>query len=236
MRMNKKLILFDIDGTLMYHVGARPWEAQYREGMKVAYGIAKPYEYSSYNGAVERYMAWDIAQKHNIPKEEFFAKFPQYVRAMLAHLNYWAGKGRVFEPIVDAVALVETLRIQNRHVLGILTGNARSIADWKLAHAGIPDYFTLGLYGDEADDRIALAGMVFARAKSELGWDVPKRDIVVIGDTIYDIRCGKAIGAPTIAVTTGMHADPSVLEKEKPDLLVSSLADPRVLRFFGLSL
>lgn len=232
--MNQKLILFDIDGTLMYHVGTRPWEAQYREGMKVAYGIAKPYEYSSYNGAVERYMAWNIAQKHNISKEEFFAKFPEYVRAMLAHLNHWSEKGRVFEPIVDAVALVEKLRIQNTHVLGILTGNARSIADWKLAHAGIPNYFKIGLYGDEADDRIALAGMVFARAKSELGWTGLRSDVVIIGDTIYDIRCGKAIGASTIAVMTGMHADPSVLAAESPDLLVSSLADPSVLRFFDL--
>ncbi len=233
--MTKKLILFDIDGTLMYHVGSRPWESQYREGMAAAYGITHPYEYGKYNGSIERYMAWDIAQKYNISREDFFAKFPQYVGAMMEHLERWEKKGPVFQAIPEAVGLVEKLHAQNTHVLGILTGNAKSIALWKVAHAKIPNYFTFGLYGEEADDRIQLAGMVFERAKKELGWEGAREDVVIIGDTIYDIRCGKAIGATTIAVTTGMHGDPDVLSKENPDLLVDSLADSRVLSFFDLS-
>lgn len=233
---NKKLILFDIDGTLTYHVGARRWEEQYAHGMKVAYGITTPYEYSTYNGSIERHMAWDIVQKHNVSREEFFAKFPVYVQAMLEHLEEWEGKGRVFEPISEAVALVANLRAQNLHVLGILTGNAKRIADWKLTHVGLsPAYFPFGLYGEEADDRIALARLVFERAKKELGWDIQPQDIVVIGDMVHDIRCGKAIGARTIAVTTGMHGDEAILKREKPDLLVSSLADKRVYSVLGLT-
>ncbi len=234
--MNKKLVLFDIDGTLTYHVGARRWEEQYAHGMKAAWGITTPYEYSLYNGSIERHMAWDIVQKHNVSREDFFAKFPTYVQAMLEHLEEWGEKGKVFEPISEAVALVSKLRNQNVHVLGILTGNAKRIADWKLTHVGLsPAFFPFGLYGEEADDRVSLARLVFARAKTELGWDIAPSDIVVIGDTVHDIRCGRAIGARTIAVTTGMHGNKDILKKEKPDLLVSSLADKRVLTLFGLS-
>jgi phosphoglycolate phosphatase len=233
--MNKKLILFDIDGTLMYHVGQRPWESQYAEGMKVAYGITKEYKYGSYNGSIERHMAWDVVQKHNISREEFFAKFPLYVEAMLAHLDRWSKKGKVFEPIPEAVTLVEKLHKQGTHMLSILTGNAKSIGWWKLEHTGLASYFTFGLYGEEADDRIALAKLVFEKAKKELGIHIESKDIVVIGDTVHDIRCGKAIGATTVAVTTGMHGDPAVLERENPDILVDSLMDPRVLSLFSLS-
>lgn len=232
--MNKKLILFDIDGTLIYHVGSRKWEQQYADGMKEAYGITKPYEYGKYNGVIERQMAWDIVKNHNISREEFFEKFPVYVEAMLKHLSEWAKAGHVFEPIPDAVALVTKLKTQGIHELAVLTGNAKSIAEWKLAHVGLSGYFPFGLYGEEADDRIALAGLTFEKAKRELSWEVDSKDVVVIGDTVYDIRCSKAIGAFTIAVTTGMHGDRGPLAAEKPDILVDSLLDNRVLSLFSL--
>ena len=75
--------------------------------------------------------------------------------------------------------------------------------------------------------------LVFEKAKRELHITFTATDIILIGDTVHDIRCGKAIGATTIAVTTGMHGDPKVLEAEKPDLLVTSLADPRVSSLFS---
>lgn len=223
-----KLVLFDIDGTLMFHVGRRSWNEQYAHGMKVAYGITQAHDFSVYNGSIERHMAWEVVKSHNISREDFFAKFPLYTEAMLEHLNHWAKDGAVFQAIPEAVALVKKLSKDNNIILGILTGNAESIAHWKLAHVGIDSYFSFGLYGEEADNRVDLAKLVFEKAKKELHQDISPEDISVIGDTVHDIRCGKAIGAATIAVTTGMHNDPSVLLGEKPDLLVDSLADLRV--------
>jgi phosphoglycolate phosphatase-like HAD superfamily hydrolase len=233
--MNNKLILFDIDGTLMYHVGPRKWEEQYQDGMKAAYGITEPYEYAKYNGSIERHMAWDIVQKHDVSRQEFLKKFPLYVSAMREHLVGWAQKGPVFQVIPEAMKLVQLLAARGEDTLGILTGNAESIAYWKLSHTGYDGFFSFGMFGEEADDRIGLAKLVFAKAKKELNRTIEGKDIVVLGDTVHDIRCGQAIGATTIAVTTGMHADPAVLQKEQPTMLVSSLMDPQVLAFFGLS-
>ena len=137
--------------------------------------------------------------------------------------------------IPDAVVFVRLLKAKRpRVVRGILSGNARKIAQWKLSHTGLLKYFSFGLYGDEADDRIELAGQVFAKAKLELAMDLKPEEIVVIGDTVFDIRCGKGIGATTIAVTTGMHGSPEELAREKPDYLVNSLMDPTVLSLFSL--
>lgn len=226
--MNQKLILFDIDGTLMYHVGFRHWNQQYARGMRVAYDIKEPQDFEKYNGSIEMHMAWDIVKKYGLNREEFLKRFPLYIAAMIEHLELWAQKGPVFEAIDEAVMVVEKLAAKRVHTLGILTGNAKRIAQWKLSHVGLSGYFSFGLYGEEADDRIALAKLVFEKAKKELHQEFDPINIVVIGDTVHDIRCGKAIGAVTIAVTTGMHGDPAVLEKEKPDFLVDSLADPRV--------
>lgn len=230
-----KLVLFDIDGTIIYHVGPRKWEAQYEHGLQKAYGIKGSQNIMQYNGSIERHVAWEITQKYGFSRDEFLKRFPQYIDVMHEHLQMWEKKGPVFRVIPDAVALVQKLFSEKKLVLGVLTGNAKRIANWKLTHTGLVDYFSFGMYGDEADDRVALAKLVFEKAEKVLHMRYKPSDIVVIGDTVHDIRCAKAIGASVIAVTTGMHADPSVLEAEKPDLVVPTLADPRVLHFFGLT-
>ena len=235
--MNKKIVLFDIDGTLVYHVGIRKWEEQYYEGLRKVYGITGTYNVMQYNGTVERLLAWELVKEAGkISREEFLKKFPDYVNVMHGLLTQWGKNVKLFKIIPDAVAFVQFLKKNHPGVIrGILTGNARKIADWKLSHTGISKYFSFGLYGDEADDRIELAGQVFAKAKKQFGLDLAPGEVVIIGDTVFDIRCGKAIGAFTIAVTTGMHGSPNELAKENPDLIVNSLMDPSVLSLFSIA-
>ena len=57
--------------------------------------------------------------------------------------------------------------------------------------------------------------------------------MVIIGDTVHDIRCGKHIGATTIGVTTGLTNGYEDLVKEEADLVVDSLMDERVLHLLG---
>jgi phosphoglycolate phosphatase len=233
--MNSKLVLFDIDGTLVSHLPHWNWEAQYVYGMSKAFGYTDTFRAKDYNGTAERYMPWDLVKGVGVSRKDYLRKFPEYVDAMYEHIQKQVQKhGQSFERIPTAASLVEKLYIQKKVYLGVLTGNAKKIARWKLDHTGLARYFPFGLYGDEADDRIELAGQVFERAKKELGLILKPSDIIVVGDTVYDIRCGKAIGAYTIAVTTGMHSDRTVLSQENPDLLVDSLLDKSVLALFSL--
>ena len=234
--MNIKIVLFDIDGTLIYHVGVRKWEEQYYEGLRKVYGITGEYDVMQYNGTVERLLAWELVkQQKDMSRDEFLKKFPDYVDVMHGFLERYGKNAKLFKIIPDAVTFVQSLKDKHPKVVrGILSGNARKIAEWKLSHTGLLTYFSFGLYGDEADDRIELAGQVFAKAKLELAMDLKPEEIVVIGDTVFDIRCGKGIGATTIAVTTGMHGSPEELSREKPDYLVNSLMDPVVLSIFSL--
>ena len=230
----KKLVLFDIDGTLIYPAGTYKFADQYQVAMQEVYGVAPRFEISHYNGTVDRYNAWDMARLSGVPRHVFLSRFPEYIEAMHRILD--ARKNEtLFTPIESAIDFVSKLKNRDDVALGVITGNAKKIALWKLVHTGIEGYFPFGLYGDEADDRVELAGMVFEKAKRELGLILRPADITVIGDTIYDIRCGKAIGARTIGVTTGLSQKPrDELAPEKPDLLVDSLLEPAVLDLFSL--
>ena len=235
MQRYKKLVLFDIDGTLIYHAGSGARGiARFAHAMQAAYGISLDLDFAKYNGMIDRQMAWDIAKQHGVTREKFLEKFPAYAEAMLAFLQEGAEKEPLYQLIDDAVALVHCLKKRSDIALGIITGNVKRIAEWKLDHAGLAGIISFGLYGDEADDRNALARLVFNKAQEEFHQALAPADIVVIGDTVHDIRCGRAIGAMTIAVTTGYHGAREPLLAEKPDFLVDSLMEKSVRDFLGV--
>ena len=231
---NKKLVLFDIDGTLIYHAGSRKWHDQYAHGFQMAYGFTPTWDHKKYNGNVEMQVAWAILQDHGVSREEFEKHYPKYIHEMHEYLKEQSRNEVLFKIIEPASALVKILHKRDDVILGILTGNAERIAHWKLDHVGLSEYFTFGLYGDAANSRIELAKQAFEKAKKELNMEFAPGNVIVIGDTVHDIRCGKAIGAVTVAVTTGMHGFWDELKKENPDILVETLMDPQVLSLFSL--
>lgn len=234
--MDKKLVLFDIDGTLIYHVGSG---TRYRGRMVAALEVTwnvptDKIDLAGLDGWPDRGTAWEVVKNHGVTRAQFAEKFPQFVQNMQMFMDERAREGKVFEAVADAKQLVHLLKNRPNTYLGLLTGNVQSIAWWKLIHTGLKDLFQFGLFGDEAEDRITLAGMIFAKAKTYFGLNFEKDEIVIIGDTIYDIRCGKSIGAETIAVMTGFHKDKEALISELPDYLVESLMDPAILNYFQL--
>jgi len=231
---NLKLVLFDIDGTLIYHLKTHRFEDQYEYAFKEVFGIDAPFDLAKFNGTIDLQNSWAIVREFGVTREEFLKKFPAYVESMHKLLVSRGSKQTLYMPIPSAVSFVQKLTEQSEVHLGVITGNAKRIALWKLTHTNMRQYFPFGLYGDEADDRAQLAGKVFTKAHQELGITLLPQDIIVVGDTVHDIRCGQAIGAVTIGVTTGLHGPREVLEAEKPTLVVDTLMDKRVLALFSL--
>jgi phosphoglycolate phosphatase-like HAD superfamily hydrolase len=107
-------------------------------------------------------------------------------------------------------------------VLGLLTGNIRLGAELKLRRFGLWEIFQFGGFADDHEDRDHIAAAAFERAKRVLGKNLRAEEIVVIGDTQFDVRCGKFIGAKVLAVATG-GATLVELKKHKPDWAVEDL-------------
>ncbi len=231
---NKKLVLFDIDGTLIYHIGQHATDQErLRFAIKKTWNVDIDIIPGAHEGWTNRGIVWDLLKMQNISRQEFDDTYVIFQKSMHAFLEKKSKLGKIYESIADAQKLVEILESNSRIMLGLLTGNVTSVARWKLHDAGYQD-FAFGVFGEEADNRIELAKLVFVKAKKYFGNSFSSRQIIIIGDTILDVQCGKAIGAQTVAVTTGKHHTREMLMYEKPDLLVDSLMDERVLSLLGL--
>jgi phosphoglycolate phosphatase len=238
MKKGKKLVLFDIDGTLLIPV--RPSEAVQRfpYALNKAFGIQVILDYGNwkYNGVVDRGILFDMVQTHGVTKADLIRMLPDIEKYFCEYLNLIIKDGPLYARIDDAHTLVQKLASEKSVIRGLLTGNLGEAARWKLRSVGYQEEdFLFGVYGHQTDDRISLAKVAQKEAKKHLGRYHSHQDIIVIGDTAHDIRCGKAIGAFTIAVTTGVNVPLKSLTQEAPDLLVDSLLDEQVLGLLGLT-
>lgn len=233
--MGYKLILFDLDGTIIRSVDSKFNLQRFSYAVKKTFDLEVNIELNNWSiGVIDRNGVWELIKDKGVSFQQYLAKLPelgQHARDFLLH----AGLNQIlYRKIESAEELIHKLISQNTAKTGVLTGNFKPVAVWKLEHTDLAQYFNFGLYGEEADNRNELAKLVFAKAKSEFDLDLKGEEIVVVGDTIHDLRCGKAIGAKTIIVTNGVNTNILALEQEHPNLLIDSLMDPRVLEFFEL--
>lgn len=215
-----KLLLFDIDGTILLTDGAgtrainRAFEKLYglRDAMAGidAAGKTDPLILSEMfgNGLSRRYTedeAKEIYREYVLFLEEEILKAP-------------------IDIMPGIPFLLENLSSRKDVILGIATGNIEHGARIKLKRAGLDGHFTVGGFGSDSDNREALIRVAIERAKNHTkdGRDFDK--VYVIGDTPYDIIHGRAAGAVTVAVATGRYSPPELREHE-PDYLFDHLAD-----------
>lgn len=231
----KKLVLFDIDGTLIHHIVERNITSRdkFVFAIKTVFGINVDFTMSDYFGMGDRNILVDVLERNGVSKTESLKRLSNLTQAMHDYMEHVSSDKKLYHRIESAFELVQMISRNSGYVLGLLTGNMKRIAYWKLSHVGLDEYFHFGVFGEEADDRIGLAKRVQVKARQELNHEFKEHEVIVIGDTIHDVRCGKAIHAVTISVTSGDHRSEN-LEAEHPDLLVDSLMDERVLSLLGL--
>lgn len=209
-----RLALFDIDGTLIRTGGA---------GVK-AFNVTAGAEFQRPNGTAhmnfagrtDRSLVREFFTLHGIePTSENFDRFFERYVFLLAHLLPQSG-GAVCPGMCEFIQGLSQL--PEPPALGLLTGNISLGAQIKLRHFGLWDRFHFGAYGDDHEDRNELARIAHQRGVSTLGSHLKGSEVLVIGDTPHDIRCGRAIGAKVLAVGTG-GASMAVLAAHDPDWL-----------------
>jgi phosphoglycolate phosphatase-like HAD superfamily hydrolase len=103
-----------------------------------------------------------------------------------------------------------------------LTGNIRLGAEIKLRHFGLWHLFETGGFGDDHEDRNQIAAIARERGGQMFGRTLSGEEILVVGDTVHDVACGRSIGARVLAVATGGATWPE-LQGSAPDWLVANL-------------
>lgn len=188
-----------------------------------------------FKGWVDYQIGWDLVKSFGIALSVYEEKFDELREALYTQaVNQMNEKGVLYEAIPDTVQLVRLLQKKEHIHTGLLTGNLEKVGWWKLKQSGISDLFRFGLFSDTVKDRQSIALQVFAKAKEFFGIDFKPKQITVIGDTIFDIRCGNAINANTIGFTSDVPDSRDVLMKEGATLVCDSLTEKKALDWFIL--
>jgi phosphoglycolate phosphatase-like HAD superfamily hydrolase len=201
----EKLILFDIDGTLLWSDGAG--RAAIRQALLDEMGTSGPIDEYSFAGKTDKQIVHELMLEAGHPH----AKSDEHVKRVCNRYAELLGKeleapGRNLHVYVGVKDLLSRLGTRHDSVVGLLTGNLAAGAALKLAAVGIDiDQFRVVAYGSDAVHRAALPAMAAERAEPIMG-RVPQGDeVVIIGDTPADVECGRGIGARAIAVATGPY-------------------------------
>jgi len=213
-----RLVLFDIDGTLVRTGGAgvKAFAKTFASEFKVADG----FEHLKFPGRTDIGLVREFFGFHQIePTPENLQRFFEHYVLWLDHLLKESRTEvcpGVWELIRDLQALPQA------PLLGLLTGNIRLGAEIKLRHFDLWDVFQTGAFGDEHEDRGQIAALALERGSRLVGKDLRGDEVLVIGDTPLDIRCARAIGAKALAVATG-GSDLAELKRHQPDWAITDL-------------
>ena len=228
MMVRVKLVLFDIDGTLLRTGGAGGLALS--KAMQECYGLSEGMKGIQPHGKTDALIVREVLRTQlpervqSEPTAEFFACY-------LRHFRLEIRRSKNFTVLPGACRLLDRLRIQEQLKLGIATGNIESTAQLKLGRAGMQHYFHFGGFGSDSADRTGLIQVAMRRGAKLVA---PERvdSVYVIGDTPQDILHGKRAGARTLAVASSVY-DLATLRSFEPDLTVPSLTVlDQILPFF----
>ena len=232
--MRNRLILFDVDGTLIDAGGAgrAAMGHAFREVFRVD-GVA-PAGSVAYAGRTDPVILEATAAVLGIDSERFRSRREElirvFVRALEDEMRRPDPRRRV---LTGVLPLLETLAAMEHVHLGLVTGNLEAGARAKLEPFGLNRFFPAGGFGSDDPDRRRIARIARERLSERTGIAFAAPDVTVVGDTQHDIDCARANGFRAVAVDSGWVGR-EALERARPDALLDGLAAPGVLEALGL--
>jgi phosphoglycolate phosphatase len=219
-----KLVLFDVDGTLLSASGAG--RRALERAMRDVYGTAGPIDSYDFRGGTDPQIIRDLLDRAGLDETAIRAGEAAVYQRYEALLDEEVGDGRGVSVYPGVRELVGALAARDDVVVGLLTGNIEAGARIKLRPTGLWSFFRLGAYGSDHADRTRLPQVAAGRAELLVGRAFRGPDTVIIGDTPRDIGCARAFGAMAIAVATGWHSLKD-LAAHRPDHAFADFSDHR---------
>lgn len=216
-----KLVLFDIDGTLIRDNGAA--RDAFAEALREIYGHSPELHRFDFSGRTDPEITWMVLEESGLSKEEV----EQGLERLWVH--YLDGlKARIDRSSVRLMpgieALLEVLSEREDVILALLTGNIEPGARTKLSPFDLNRFFPFGAFGSDSRFRNELPPVALARAREHGHDHLSSEDLVVIGDSIYDVQCAVPHRARSVAVATGV-TPAEMLRAESPDHFFETLED-----------
>jgi phosphoglycolate phosphatase len=197
-----KLILFDIDGTLLLSDGAG--KRAIHRALNEVFGVTGPRDHR-FDGKTDPQIVRELMRIEGHGDERIDADMQRLLDAYVGYLHEeLRAPGHSPYALPGVHELLDALEQRADVILGLLTGNIEPGARAKLSAVGIkPERFRIGAFGSDHEHRPELPAIARTRTLERLGVDVTGAAVVVIGDTPADVTCGRSIGASAIGVATG---------------------------------
>lgn len=224
--MFKRLVLMDIDGTLLETGGAG------RTALKLAlesvYGQSGDVEGYDMGGRTILEIVYDLLADSDLSAEEIAERFPTFTTTWARELRRVISQYDV-RICPGAPELVHELALNDDVVLGLITANTEETAQIKLVAAGFSlRAFSVGAFGDASDRRATLVPLAVRQAEELTGETFYPAQIIVIGDSELDVRTAKEAGVRVIGVATGEHTHER-LEAAGADFVFNDLSNTKRL-------
>jgi phosphoglycolate phosphatase-like HAD superfamily hydrolase len=234
--VDRSLVLFDVDGTLVDtdSAGRRAAEGAFGETFGID-SVATRAEGIRFAGMTDPAIFRALASAARIDPATYVARteslVESYLRFLAADMRRPSRRRRVM-PGIDP--LLRSLRGRESVWTGLVTGNLEAGARIKLEPFGLNVFFASGGFGSDHPDRREVARVAWARMSELAGFEFPRDRVTVVGDTEKDVDCARANGFRAVAVESGW-VSAEELERSTPDALFADLTDlPAVLRAFNL--
>jgi len=225
-----KVLLFDIDGTLVLSGGAgmRAMNQAFEE----LYGVPSVLDGISLSGRTDSLIIQDAFDKAEIDMRdadlEHYKK--RYFELIPAEMQM-DGTSKRMMPGIEQI--IPELAAREHITLGLLTGNWETSGRVKIDYFGLDQYFAFGAFADDSSHRPDLVPIAMQRYTAHTGRSVEPKDVYVIGDTPHDVTCAKPSGAVSVAVAAASHSM-ETLKTYEPDFLFADLSDiEKVLEVLG---
>jgi phosphoglycolate phosphatase len=215
-----RILLFDIDGTLVTTggAGAVAWKRAFEELHGIPADIGKFTDAGMTDPDVGAKTFEAVLHREPTPHE-----LAQLVQRRLEHLPEAVADSKGYEVLPGVPERLRQLS-HDGHLLGLITGNGDGAAHVKLARGDLNRWFTFGAYAGAGLDRAGIVRQAVQRGEATVGRDVPNTEIYVIGDTPLDIEAAHAAGCTAVAVATG-HYDRAALLDAGADHVLETLEE-----------
>ena len=220
-----KILLFDIDGTLIHAVRRPEYRGLMNEMLREIFGTCGRISEVDFGGRTDLSIYREALECEGITIGEIRERLPLVEAKMVKILSQLAETGTVYKLCSGVRELLSAISPDEAFLPSLLTGNVEKLAEAKLRHVDIWHYFKgRGAFGSDAEDRDHLPAIAAERMREHLGKEIHPEQFVVIGDTPRDISCAKYFGSKVVAVATGKHTIEE-LQEYKPDFVLKDLSD-----------
>jgi len=221
-----RVILFDIDGTLIQAHGAG--HRSLVRAMAEVFGTEGDHNGYDWRGKTDPWIVRDLMRGAGVPEPILEARLGECFDRYVRYLEETLSNGHRVDVLPGVTDVLKALAGDEEILVGLLTGNVERGAVAKLRPTGLLPFFRVGAYGSDNADRRRLPAVARDRAVALTRRAFVYSDLIIIGDTPLDVDCARACGARAVAVATGQHTVDE-LTACRPDVVFADLSDTEIV-------